>query len=71
MRPDPADPSPIFFAAVICLMLAVIAVLAPGGRALSAISRSLDADAGAWPAWQAWALPLQVGDEPLNSRRIN
>ena len=40
MRPDPSDATPIFLAAVICVIMALIAALAPGARAISAVPAS-------------------------------
>ena len=48
MRPDPSDATPIFLAVVICVLIALIAALAPGARAITAMPSSFDVNVAGW-----------------------
>jgi hypothetical protein len=48
MRPEPSDTAPVFLAAVICVMMSLIAYLAPGARAITAVPTSYDVSGVAW-----------------------
>jgi hypothetical protein len=63
MRPDPPDAAPIFLAAVICALMALIAFLAPGARAITAVPASYDVAGVAWAADATRTPAPPIGDD--------